>query len=127
MSAVYNDNNVQYGSRTIAIQTSLTSTTAIGTYVADNININRPTKAVDRTNQLGEPSGSVGIADFVTGTAQVQLADGSAKEPQSGNVWSDTMDSTIGAETFIITQVSRAEVKDGEKKISITFKKKYGS
>jgi hypothetical protein len=127
MSASYNDGTVQYGARTIAVQTSLTSTAAIGTYVCDNINVSRPTKAVDRTNETGEPTGSVGIPDFVTGTATLQLADTSAKEPANGNVFAVIFDTTISTETFILTNIGRAEVKDAEKKISVSFKKKYGA
>ncbi len=117
MAPAYNDGTVQYGSRVLTIN-------AVA-YAADNININRPTKAVDRTNQLGEPSGSVGIADFVTGSATLQLAADATAEPTNGLTFTVTFDAGIGAETFYLSSVSRAEVKDGEKKINVTFKKKY--
>lgn len=134
MAAVYNDGTVQYGSRSWVIHASLGPPVERGTYVCDNITINRPTKAVDRTNQLGEPSGSVGIADFVTGSATVQLVDSNAKEPQCGDRiicdgeigYNVNLDATIGDESFFITSANRVEVKDAEIKINITFKKKYG-
>jgi hypothetical protein len=117
MAATYNDGTVQYGSRSLTIN-------AVA-YVADNITVNRPSKAVDRTNNLGEPTGSVGIADFVTGSCTLQLAADATAEPTNGLTFATTFDSGIGSETFYLTSVSRAEVKDGEKKINVTFKKKY--
>lgn len=122
-SPTYNDGTVQYGSRVLTVLDA--SSVTYGTYVADNITINRPTKAVDRTNEIGEPSGSVGIADFVTGSATIQLASSSTKEPIAGYTVTMTLDSTIGSETFFITSINRAESKDAEKKFNITLKKKY--
>lgn len=135
MSAVYNDGTVQYGAREWIVHYMDGSTpTERDTYACDNININRPTKAIDRTNQLGEPSGSVGVADFVTGTATLQLDSGSAVKPQLGDRiicdgetgFNANLDTAIGDETFFITSVTHAESKDAEIKINISFKKKYG-
>lgn len=117
-SPAYNDGTVQYGSRILTIN-------AIA-YVADNISVTRPTKAIDRTSEIGEPSGSVGVKDFETMSATVQIASGSTAEPLIGNTTSAiTFDATIGAETFFVTSVARAESKDAEKKFNLTFKKKY--
>lgn len=135
MSATYNDGTVQYGARTWVVHHYPESVeTARGTYDCDNISINRPTKSIDRTNQLGEPTGSVGIADFVTGTATFQLASSSTAEPRNGDKiicdgeagHNANIDSGIGDETFYITSVSRAESKDAEKKFNVSFKKAYG-
>ena len=73
MSAQYNDGTVQYGSRSVVVKKA-DGTTTRATYVFDNITIRRPTKKILRTQQLGEPSGSVGVADFVEGSGQYQLA-----------------------------------------------------
>lgn len=117
MSAVYNDGTVQYGSKVLTINSVA--------YAADNITVNRPTKAVDRTNELGEPSGSVGIADFVTVSATLQLASGSTAIPPLGSVTAaTTFDAAVGAEVFYTTSVSQAFVKDGETKVNWTGKKK---
>lgn len=135
MSAVYNDGTVQYGSRSWIIHYMVDTTpTERDTYVCDNITINRPTKAIDRTNQLGDPSGSVGVADFVTGTATLQLDSSSAVKPQLGDRiicdgetgFNANLDSGVGDETFFVTSVTQAESKDSEIKINISFKKKYG-
>lgn len=116
-SPQYNDGTVQYGSRVFTINSVA--------YVADNISVNRPTKEIERTNQIGEPSGSVGVAGFVSGSATLQLASGATVEPTAGQTFAVTFDSGIGAETFFVTSPSRAETKDGEIKLNITFKKKY--
>ncbi len=86
--------------------------------------------------QIGEPSGSVGINQFIEGNCTLQLASSATKEPPVGDyivcdggvtagVSNAKLDTTIGAETFIITSVSRAEVKDNEKKFHVNFIKKY--
>ena len=134
MSAIYNDGTVQYGARTWIIHES-DGATPRGTYECDNISVNRPTKSIDRTNQLGEPSGSVGVADFVTGSATIQLAASTSKEPQAGDKiicdgetgFNVNIDTGIGDETFYVTSVARAESKDAERKITINFKKAYGA
>ena len=117
MTAQFNDGTVQYGSRVLTIN-------AVA-YVADNISVNRPSKTIKRTNELGEPSGSVGVPDFVEGSATLQLATGSTVEPPAGQTFAATFDSVIGAETFFVMSPGRVEQKDSEKKINITFIKKY--
>lgn len=116
-SPQFNDGTVQYGSRVLTIGGVA--------YVADNITVNRPTKPIERTNEIGEPSGSVGVAGFVTGSATIQLASSSTVEPAGGATFTVTFDGTIGAETFYTTSPARTENKDAEKKINITFTKKY--
>ncbi len=116
-SPQFNDGTVQYGSRVLTINGV--------TYVADNITVNRPTKRIERTDQIGEPSGSVGVAGFVTGSCQLQIATSSTAEPQGGYTFTVTLDATIGAETFYIESPGRTENKDAEKKINVTFVKKY--
>ena len=107
MAATYNDGTVQYGSKVLTINAV--------TYAADNITVNRPTKAVDRTNELGEPSGSVGIADFVAGSCTLQLASGSTAEPANGLTFAATFDSGIGSEPAVprFRQSTRGNGSDG--------------
>lgn len=130
MSAAYNDGTVQYGSRVIVLKDADGSTT-FDTYVADNINVRRPTKLIKRTNEIGEPSGSVGVPDFIEGSATFQLATSSTKEPVAGkkvicdNAINAYLDTTIGSETFFIHSVERVEGKDNEKKFNVSLIKKY--
>lgn len=116
-SPQWNDGTVQYASRVLTINGVA--------YVADNITVNRPTKKIERTNEIGEPSGSVGVAGFVTGSATLQKASSSTAEPQGGYTFAVTFDATIGAETFFVSSPGRTENKDAELKFNVTFEKKY--
>lgn len=135
-SPAYNDGTVQYGSRLLVIKqqdyvSAGTPGTTYLTAVADNITVNRPTKAIDRTDQIGEPSGSVGVKDHENGSATLQLSSSAAKEPIIGHILPTDgtvnafFDATIGSEVWYITSIARVEGKDAEKKFNVTFKKKY--
>lgn len=115
MAAIYNDGSAAYGSRLIAL--SIT-----GSVVAENISIDRPTKIIAVENEIGEPSKQVVIADFVTGSATVQIV--SAVPPANGETFPATFSTAIGAETFIVTSVSQPEEQAGLKKSTIQFRKK---
>lgn len=113
MAASYNDGTVQYGSRVVTIN-------AVA-YVADNIEITRPTNIIERTQEAGEPSGWVAVPGFPTGTATLQLASGATVIPTLGLTFST--DFGAGAETWAIVEVGQPEAKDAEKKVNITFRK----
>ena len=66
MAAIYNDGTVAYGSKVLTINSVL--------FVAENIEVRRPIIKIERRNELHEPNGKVGIKDFVTGSATLQLA-----------------------------------------------------
>ena len=133
MSASFNDGTVQYGSRVWVIKKN-DGTTARDTFVADNITVNRPTKLIKRTDQLGEPSGSVGVPDFVEGSATLQIASSSTLLTQAGdqiicdgtvNAKLDASTGGAGSETFFVHSVGEPFTKDGETKLNISFIKKY--
>lgn len=118
MSAPWNDGSIPYGSRVLTINSVA--------YVANNIRIRRPAKTIKRTNEIDEPTGSVGVSDFVEGTAELQLATSSTAEPQNGMTFGPiTFDAAIGAETFIVQSPERGEEKASDKKMNISFIKKY--
>ncbi|MEM6884780.1 MAG: hypothetical protein AAF571_07080 [Verrucomicrobiota bacterium] len=112
-----NDGSIPYGSRVITIN--------LVTYVADNIEVQRPTKEILRTDEVDEPSGAVTYADFVTGSATLQMATSSTAMPPLGQTFTETFDTTVGSETFIIKNVSQPFEKGGERKVSIEFRKAY--
>lgn len=134
MSAFKNDNTVQYGSVVLSIGAlgAGPSITSGVSYVADNLTIDRPGKTIERTNEIDEPSGQVSYAGFVTGSAQLQLATGSTLYPTHGSHFTLTVFDTNGngsndAEYFYIDSVGQPLVKDGEKKVPITFRKVYAT
>lgn len=124
-----NDGAVQYGSRVMTIGKA-SGGTGGATYVAENFSIDRPTKVVERTNHLDKPNGQAIYESFITGSATVQLADATTEEPHNGWQFTETIVKDDGTtpvavvEVFIISHVGRAETVNGEKKISISFRKK---
>lgn len=115
MALPYNDGGVPYGSRVLSINSV--------NYVAEDIVRTAPFKAIDRTNQLGEPSGHVAVPDFVTGTATLQLAANSTAKVEGGMTF---ITNFIGSnETFVITEVGQPESREDAKKQSVSFKKVY--
>ena len=112
---VINDGQIQYGSAIVNIKyTASPGTTAIsafatarGTYIAEDITISRPTKLLRQRDEIGGPRGQVLVNDFVDGTCIIQANDAAQPFPQRGDVFSLTLDSTIGLEYFIIGAVSQ--------------------
>lgn len=117
MAAIKNDGTVPYGSVVLTINAV--------TYVAESFNVTRPTTKIERLNELNEPNGKVTIANFVTGTAVLQLATTSTVIPAAGQEFSLTLDSAIGSETFYVTDREQPLSQGEAKKCSITFDKKY--
>lgn len=122
MSTFINDGTLAYGSRVLSITNP--SASAVN-YIADDINITRPSKIAEANNQLGEPRGQVGVATFVTGSATLQLATSSTAMPKLGATF--TEDFGEGDETFFLSEVGRAEVADGLTKVPVSFRKKINA
>lgn len=132
MSAQYNDGSVPYGSRVEAVSRPATlpggsnprGTFSNVSYVFENITVNRPTFIIKRYDEARNPSASVGIDDFVEGSAVVQLATSSTKELAAGDTFSDTFDQGLGAENFIIHSVDQTLTQGDYRKQPIRFIKK---
>ncbi len=95
------------------------------TYIADQIEVNRPSKTIERTSEIDEPNGQVSYATFITGTATLQLATGSVIIPVQGSTFASTFVASVGSETFYLSDIGQPESKDAEKKVHISFRKKY--
>ncbi|MBM3758409.1 MAG: hypothetical protein FJW38_31105 [Acidobacteria bacterium] len=116
MAAIYNDGTVQYGSYVLTINSVA--------YIAESLNCSRPTKIIERLNELGEPNGQVVVRNFETGTAVLQLASGSTAWPTLGLTFTVTLESAFGSEVFIITEISHPYGQNDAKKVNISFRKK---
>ena len=136
MAAFRNDGTVQYGSMVLsigAVAAGNPPTLSGGvSFVADNIEISRPGKTIERTNELDEPSGQVSYAGFVTGSATLQYSASTILPPNLGEGFTITVydvdnNATNEAEFFYIDSVSQPFAKDGERKVNITFRKIYGT
>ena len=114
-----NDGSVQYGSRVLTINSV--------TYVAEQIEVRRPSFVIERRDQLNKPNGQVIDEDFVTGTATLQLATGATVIPQIGQTFQETFVAAIGAETFILSEIGQPEAQGDAKKVPVSFRKKYNA
>lgn len=136
MAAFRNDSTVQYGSLVLSIGAMAAGSPPVISggisFVADNIEISRPGKTIERTNELDEPSGQVSYAGFVTGSATLQYSASTILPPNLGEGFTVTVydvdnNAANEAEYFYIDSVSQPFAKDGERKVSITFRKIYGT
>ncbi len=118
-----NDGTLFRGSRVLAIGTIGVAgvISSSKNYVAESFNVNRPQKVLTQTTENDAPAAQASYADFVTGTATIFL-DSTAAEPVADKGF--TQDVGLGsAETFFITDVSRAEGQGAIKKVNISFRK----
>lgn len=120
----YVDNSVPYGSRTVTFSRAAVS---LGSYVAEQISVNRPANVLKRKNEVGNPNGAVGQEDFVTGSATVQLADSTSKQLRVGDTFPAIFDTDLGSENYWITSADQPESQSDYKKQSVQFQKKYGA
>jgi hypothetical protein len=115
MAAFENDGSIPYGSQVLLINSV--------NYIADSIEFQRPSKEINRTNELDEPTGSVNYEDFHRATATLQLAAAATAIPAKGQ------DVTIlvgGANVnFFVYDVTIPLQKDQDQKVNVTFKRKY--
>lgn len=129
MAAFKNDGSVKYGSEILSIGTlvpGVTPSISGGVaYVADTISFSTPGKVVEQTNELGEPSGWVGITGFITGSATIQYATTSTATPTQGQHFISSARGT--AEVFCLTDVDQPLVSDAESKVNISFRKCYNT
>ena len=86
------DNQVPFGSRIVTINGH--------PYVFENISIKRPSKIIERPNQIGEPNGWVSISGFPTGTGVAQLATSATDRLVNGDKFVD--DFGHGSETWVV-------------------------
>lgn len=117
----FNDGSIPYGSRT---ETFSRGGVSLGVYVLENVTITKPTKILKRMDQIGGPSGSVGVPEHPEGSATVQLATSATKILRAGDVFTDTFDADLGAETWIVHSPDQPETQDGIKKMGVKFIKK---
>ncbi len=120
--ADFNDGAIPYGSRLV---TMFRAAVNLGTYVLENVTVNRPSHMIKRYNQIRQPNGSVGIDDFVEASAVAQLATITSTLLRNGDTFSDTFDAALGAETFIVAGADQPESQGEYKKQSLKFIKKY--
>lgn len=111
MAASWNDGSIPFGAPILTIGSV--------TYICESFSESRPTNIIERHNEVNEPSGSVGIANFVTFTAVLQKAASSTAAPALGATF------TYGAYDFYVTEVSAPLEQGGAAKFNISGRRKY--
>lgn len=118
---IKSDGTTPSGSRVLTIPT-----TTGADYIADNFDVNQPTKFLGNTDQDDEPNGGVLLEDFVTGSATLQLSASTTPLPANGDEFEEKIDPNDAAPTtFYITEVGKPEGKGDLKKVRVNFRKKY--
>lgn len=125
MSAPFNDGAIPYGSRILSITNALMGTPAAVDFIAESITLTRPTTIIERKGAVDEPTGQVGVAGFVTGSATLQLPVTASIPPNLGATFPTTWDSVTGVENFIVSEVGQVETQGDAKKVNVSFRKKY--
>lgn len=105
----YIDNQVPFGSRVEDIKRG-TAGTAVGTYILESISLTRPSKIIERPNQIGEPNGWVSVNGFNHGTCVVQIPTEASEYPKNGDWFEDTFDgsdASPSAERWVIVDITQ--------------------
>lgn len=95
--------------------------------VADDITIDRPTKVLTRTNELGVPTAEVLIPDVITGSMTLQLPDAASAAPALGATF--TLHPVGGGTTgnFKVSKTGDKFSAAGETKIMVEFRQKFAA
>ncbi|HYX48488.1 MAG TPA: hypothetical protein VE843_02010, partial [Ktedonobacteraceae bacterium] len=83
--------------------------TSIGTYILEADAPSRPSTITERRGTKNEATDWAASIDFDTLSGTAQLADSNAKPLQRFDRFIDTFDSQIGAEAWVVTEVSQPE------------------
>lgn len=96
-------------------------------FIAENVRINRPLKDAKQYTEKGYPGQRRAVADFVTGTATIQIGSGTSGKPQFGQTFNYLTDDAFGNELFALDEVPYEAENDAGtlRKIPITFSKVY--
>ena len=107
MAALWNSPaTIPYGSEVISIGGT--------SYIAENISVDQNTTVIQQRDENNEPSGSVGIADFASGSATLQIPTGGAP-PAVG------AEATVGGVTMYVSKVSATQSQGDAKKCTVEF------
>lgn len=126
---VFNDNSIPYGSFIIpSILRGQTGPVSVLTNaIMENFTVQRPTKEVERTDQIGGPNGFALVNAQESATGVIQIATSVSNNPQRGDYFTLTVDAAIGAEKWVIKEISQPYEMNGYWKQNVQLKKAYFS
>lgn len=114
MSAIINDSNFSTNYGTVYLP--VTGSAITGTFLAENLTVTVPAQTIDLRNNLNEPAGRILIADFVNGSATLQVT---GVFPSIG--------STFGFKNnvYYFAEVGESYAQGDIYKANVNFNKKY--
>lgn len=114
----YVDNGVPFGSQAITIGNL--------SIVAESINLSAPSTIIERSNQVGDPSGQVIIEGFGSGSAVLQLATTAITVVTIGATFTLVRNNgaTVG---MVISSVDEAQSQFDSHKQNVGIRRRYGS
>jgi hypothetical protein len=125
MSEVYNSNQIKYGSfKTNIMRGAEPGTQIIANAIFEGATVTRAVKETRRPNEIGSPNGFFMTKDFDTGNAgPIQIPkdptnNANPQTPRPGDWFVVTLDSSIGAEKFVLGTTSQPFEMSGYYKIS---------
>lgn len=132
--ATWNDGGVPFGCRTVrfySVSNSLDAngssqwSSAKGIYILESFTVDRPQYEVNRYSEARVPNGGIGVDDYATGSAVVQLQYGTTTHISNGDAFTTLLPSSPGgvAETFVVKNASDPESQGDIRKQSITLRK----
>jgi hypothetical protein len=98
----YVDNQVPFGAFSVTLTRS---GSALGTYIIENLTVTRPSKIIERPNEIGQPNGWVAVEGFITATGTIQVPTADSDYPAIGDYFED--DFGFGTERFVVTEVGQ--------------------
>lgn len=115
-----NDGTIPFGTRVIAVYRKAPSYAKLADFTCEAFEPTRPSQTLRRYNHQQAPSGSVSNADFITGTAVLQIAD-DTKIPKTGDVFAEKIGDDSTATQFYLTEVGYPESNGSDKKVRVSF------
>ena len=114
----YVDNGVPFGSQAVTIGSL--------SIIAESINLSEPSTIIERSNQVGDPSGQVIIGGFASGSAVLQLATTAITVVTIGATF--TLVRNNGAMVGeVVSTVDEAQSQFDAHKHNIGIRRRYGS
>jgi hypothetical protein len=124
---VYVDNAIQYGSIKVAIQRGQTTAgaTLVGTYILDNVTVNRAVKKTEQSDEIGGPNGWAMVAAQCDGSCVIQIGPATNAYPQNGDWFEVILDTTAGTERWVFGPISQPFEVNGYYKSNATLTKAH--
>jgi hypothetical protein len=94
----FNDGNVAYGSKKITLPSGVVC-------VAESLEFDEPTRALDRKDELGVPNGAVYIPEKVTARGTLQLPSANTDIPKRNTTFALDDYRNEGPKQFVFTKI----------------------